>query len=114
MLGLPESESPKGLIFGLDLSGVVILEVLLFPESEMGINMFRTDEIQTAGFLIRSLKSNFEAFFSALDKPGAKRKRKPMRATRATSLKKGFFCIGGLPFTKLRSALQKDGKEDKG
>jgi hypothetical protein len=78
----------------LDLSGATVLEVPLFPGSKIGVNIFRTEEIQIAGFLIITLKSNFEAFLSALDNPGAERKMNPNRTTMAATLQKGFLCIG--------------------
>jgi hypothetical protein len=90
------------------LLGVGFFETVTFPPSKTGAIQFQSDETHTAGFLIIDLKSNLDAFFSALDSPGAKRQINPTRARRAIALLKGFLCIGasfkgsGTPCKKTR------------
>jgi hypothetical protein len=77
-----------------DVVGVRFFETGGFPLSKTGAIQLQSDETQTAGFRMIDLKSNRDAFFSALDRPGAKRQINPTRARRATALLKGFLCIG--------------------
>jgi hypothetical protein len=83
-------------------------EIAAFPPSKTGASQFQSDETHTTGFLMIDLKSNLDAFFSALDKPGAKRQINPTKTRSAIALLKGFLCIGasfnrsGTPCRKIR------------
>lgn len=78
LLGLGLGRSPVG--FALSGEGVVVLLMVTLPGSNIGAIQLQTDEIQTAGFLMTDLKSNLDAFFSALDSPGANRAINPISA----------------------------------
>ena len=89
MLGLGDRESVKGLILAGESPGIMALGALSLP-SKMGVMMFQNDEIQIAGFWIRSLMSNLRG--PALESAGVKRKKKAKSATKATVLV-SFLCI---------------------
>jgi hypothetical protein len=94
LLGLGLGRSPVGLALRGEFAGARLFETGGFPLSKTGAIQLQSDETHTAGFRIIDLKSNRDAFFSALDRPGAKRQMNPTRARMATALLKGFLCIG--------------------
>jgi len=93
--------SPKGLIFVPELSEPIVLEVSGFSVSKIGVNTEKNDEIIAAGFLIRTLKSNFELFLGALDRPGTESRKNPSKVIIATDLK--------ISFLDMRASFQKQG-----
>jgi len=82
-----------GLTLGAEVSELMPAGDSGFSVSKIGVRKDINEEIHAAGFLMRILKSNFEAFFGALAIPGAERRKNPNRANMAANLRVDFFGI---------------------